>query len=157
MSGLFVTAAVGDRWRSPELRLDERSTEVTAWAGYVFPLFSDEEFARRAGFPAIPIPGELVLLLLGGLAEQTGAFDETTIALTALDGVRFQRPCLVGDRIRLEMEVAGKELSASGRRGFVTFAWTCLNQRDETVLEARATLAFRTGQEDAGQPGPASR
>jgi acyl dehydratase len=92
----------------------------------------------------VPLPGELVLLLLGGLAEQTGVFDETTLALTGLDAVRFRTPCLPGDRIRLEMEVVAKELSGSGRRGFLTLAWTCSNQRGETVLDARATLAFRT-------------
>src|SRR5205823_1652627 len=98
-------AALGDRWSSPELGLDRRCREVTAWAGYVFPLFRDEEFARRAGFAGIPLPGELLLLLLGGLAEQTGVFDETTLALTGLDKVRFLTPCLVGDSVRLEMEV----------------------------------------------------
>lgn len=118
---------------------------MTAWAGYVFPLFHDAAFAHRAGFGAIPVPGELVLLLLGGLAEQAGVFDETTLALTGLDEVRFRTPCHVGDTIRLEMEVVGRELSSSGRRGFLTFAWTCFNQRGDTVLEARATLAFRTG------------
>jgi acyl dehydratase len=118
---------------------------VTAWAGYVFPLFHDESFAHRAGFSAIPLPGELVLLLMGGLAEQTGVFDDTTLALTGLDAVRFRTPCHAGDTIRLEMEAVAKELSSSGRRGFLTFGWTCLNQRGETVIEARATLAFRTG------------
>lgn len=147
MSGTFERAAVGDRWISPELTLDERCREVTAWAGYVFPLFSDEGFARRAGFAGVPVPGELVLLLLGGLAERTGAFDEATLALTGLNVVRFRTPCLVGDTIRLEMEVVGKELSNSRRRGFLTFAWTCRNQREETVLSAEATLAFRTDQE----------
>jgi len=147
MSGTFERAAVGDRWISPELTLDERCREVTAWAGYVFPLFSDEGFARRAGFAGVPVPGELVLLLLGGLAERTGAFDEATLALTGLNVVRFRTPCLVGDTIRLEMEVVGKELSNSRRRGFLRFAWTCRNQREETVLSAEATLAFRTDQE----------
>ena len=147
MSGTFERAAVGDRWISPELTLDERCREVTAWAGYVFPLFSEEGFARRAGFAGVPVPGELVLLLLGGLAERTGAFDEATLALTGLNVVRFRTPCLVGDTIRLEMEVVGKELSNSRRRGFLRFAWTCRNQREETVLSAEATLAFRTDQE----------
>ena len=144
MRGTFERAALGDRWISPELKLDERWREVIAWAGYVFPLFSDEEFARRAGFAGVPVPGELVLLLLGGLAERTGAFDEATLALTGLNAVRFRTPCLVGDTIRLEMEVVGKELSNSRRRGFLTLAWTCRNQREETVLSAEATLAFRT-------------
>jgi acyl dehydratase len=43
------------------------------------------------------------------------------------------------------MELMRKDLSESGRRGFVTFAWVCRNQRGEAVLEALATLAFRTG------------
>lgn len=148
--GTFETVQPGDRWRSPELVLREDAAEVTAWAGYVFPLFTDVDFARRAGFPGRPLPGELVLLLLGGLAEQTGVFDETTIALIGMDGVRFLKPCVPGDTIRLEMEVTGKELSGSGRRGFVTFAWTCTNQRDERVLEASATLAFRTSPAGGG-------
>jgi acyl dehydratase len=133
------------RWDSPEYTLDERADAITAWAGYVFPLFTDEAFARRAGFAGRPVPGELVLLVLGGLAEQTGVFDETTLALTGLDSVRFLTPALVGDTVRLVMEVSEKRQSDSGRRGFVTFAWTCRNQRDEVVLEALATLVFRTG------------
>ena len=142
--GVGSGVEVGDRWTSPELTLDDRCREVTAWAGYVFPLFSDEAFAHQAGFSAIPVPGELVLLLMGGLAEQTGAFDETTLALIGLDEVRFRRPCHAGDTIRLEMEVVAREPSSSGR-GSLTFAWTCVNQRGDTVVQARATLAFRTG------------
>lgn len=118
---------------------------MTAWAGYVHPLFTDEAYWRGAGFPGRPVPGELTLLLLGGLAEQTGVFDDTTLALTGFEAVRFLKPAVVGDAIRLDMQVIRKELSELGRRGFVTFAWECRNQREEVVVEALATLAFRTG------------
>ena len=109
----------------------------------MFALFTDEAFARSVGFAGIPVPGEMVLLLLGGLAEGTGIFDDSTLAMSQLDNVRFRKPCMVGDSIHLDMVVARKDLSASGRRGFMTFAWTCRNQHDETVLEAEVTFAFR--------------
>jgi acyl dehydratase len=141
-AGTFDALQPGDRWTSPEFALGEDAAGVTAWAGYTFALFTDEAFARQAGFPGRPVPGELILLLLGGLAEQTGVFDESTLALTGLESVHFKQPCVVGDSIHLEMEVIRKELSGSGRRGFITFAWTCFNQRGDPVLEAEATLAF---------------
>jgi acyl dehydratase len=140
----FEALQPGDRRQSPEFALGEDAAGVTAWAGYTFALFTDEAFARRAGFPGRPVPGELILLLLGGLAEQTGVFDESTLALTGLEAVRFKQPCVIGDSIHLQMEVIRKQLSGSGRRGFITFAWSCLNQRSEVVLEAEATLSFRT-------------
>jgi acyl dehydratase len=143
LSGLFERARIGERWRTARFTLDEHAREVTAWAGYEFALFTDEAFAHSVGFAGVPVPGEMVLLLLGGLAEGTGIFDDTTLAMTRLDNVRFVKPCMLGDSIHLDMEVARKEISASGRRGFMTFAWTCLNQHDETVLEALATFAFR--------------
>ena len=145
MSSTFERVAVGDRWRSPEFVLGDDAESMTAWAGYVHPLFTDENYWRRAGLPGRPLPGELILLLLGGLAEQTGVFDDTTLALAGFEAVRFLKPVVVGDAIRLDMGVTRKNLSESGRRGFVTFAWECRNQRDELVLDALATLAFMTG------------
>jgi hypothetical protein len=41
------------------------------------------------------------------------------------------------------MEVSDKRLSSSGRRGFLTFNWTC-SKGDEIVLETQATFVFRT-------------
>jgi acyl dehydratase len=145
LTSTFERVAVGDRWRSPELVLGDEAARITARAGYVHPLFTDEAYWRSAGFSGRPVPGELTLLLMGGLAEQTGVFDETTLALTGFEAVRFLKPAVVGDAIRLEMEVTRKHLSESGRRGFVTFAWECRNLRGEVVLEALATLAFRIG------------
>lgn len=116
-------------------------------AGYVHPMFAGETHAGPStAVTGRPIPGELTLLFLGGLAERTDVFDDTTLALVSLDAVEFRTPALIGDTIRLEMEVTGKRRSESRRRGFVTFAWTCGNQRGEIVLTARATFAFRTAE-----------
>jgi acyl dehydratase len=139
---------VGSRVTTPGRTIsDGAASTIVAMAGYTHPMFTDPTYiARSTSFTGRPIPGELSLLFLGGMAEQTGLFDETTLALVALDAVEFKTPALVGDTIHLEIEVSDKRRSPSGRRGFITFAWTCRNQRDEIVLTARATLAFRTAE-----------
>ena len=147
----FERLTVGDRFVTPERTISEDATDVIRYAGYTHPIFTDPaHVARSTSFAGRPIPGELSLLFLGGLAEQTDVFDETTLALVSLDAVEFTAPALIGDTIRLEMEVSAKTRSASGRRGFVTFAWTCRNQRGEIVLTATARFAFSTSERGDG-------
>ena len=140
----YERLTIGARFVTPSRAITaEAASQIVRVAGYAHPLFASlASGARDAG---ALIPGELTLLLLGGLAEQTDAFDETTLALVALDAVEFRAPARTGETIRLEMEVTAKRLSASGSRGFVTFSWTCLNESGGVVLTARATFAFRTG------------
>lgn len=137
---------VGSRVVTPGRTIsDGAASLMIGLAGYTHPMFNDATYlAGSAIFAGRPIPGELTLLFLGGLAEQTGLFDDTTLALVSLGDVEFKTPALVGDTIRLEMEVGDKRRSAGGSRGFVTFAWTCRNQRDEIVLTAHAVFAFAT-------------
>lgn len=139
---------VGSRFTTPDRMISEDvASRIVDMAGYTHPMFRDAAYvADSTTFKGRPIPGELSILFLGGLAEQTGVFDETTLALVSLDGVEFKTPALIGDTIHLEMEVSDKRRSRGGTRGFITFAWTCRNQRDEIVLTARATLAFRTAE-----------
>lgn len=148
----FERLTVGDRFTTPDRTISEDAATIIRLAGYTHPIFTDPaHVARSTTFAGRPIPGELTLLFLGGLAEQTGVFDETTLALVSLDAVEFKTPALLGDTIRLEMEVSEKQRSASGRRGFVTFAWTCRDQRAEIVLTARAVFAFRTAEDQEGE------
>ena len=144
MDGFFDRLTVGARFTTPLRTVtSDDASEIVRRAGYTHPLFA----SLAGGTPSADaiVPGQLTLLLIGGLAEQTDAFDETTLALVGLDAVEFRSPARVGDAIRLEMEVAEKRLSSSGKRGLVTFAWTCKDGTDRVVLTARATFAFRIG------------
>ena len=136
--------ALGARFVTPPRIISaEDARDIVRLAGYTHPMFA---WAMDGASPAEgPIPGQLTLLLLGGMAEQTDLFDATTLALVGLDAVEFKTPARCGDSLHLAMEVVDKRLSASGRRGFVTFAWTCRDQSDGIVLTARATFAFRMG------------
>ena len=141
---LFDRLTIGARFVTPSRTIaSDDASEIVGRAGYTHPMFA--ALARGAAPAEAIVPGQLTLLLIGGLAEQTEAFDETTLALVALDGVEFRSPARTGDVLRLEMEVTEKRLSTSGSRGFVTFAWTCKDGGDRVVLTARATFVFRTG------------
>jgi acyl dehydratase len=140
----FDRLTIGARSVTPSRTVSaDDASEIVRRAGYTHPMFGP--LATGAAAADAVIPGELTLLLLGGLAEQTEVFDETTLALVSLDGIEFRSPAKIGDRIHLEMEVTDKRLSTSGRRGFVTFAWTCVDGSSRVILTARATFAFRAG------------
>lgn len=140
----FDRFEIGDVVTAPARSIDGDALDVVrGFAGYVHPLFNDEGYARAAGFATVPLPGELVLFLLGGMAEQSDVFDDSTIALTRLDDVRFTGAVHVGDTIALVMEVIAKRRSTSGRRGSLTLRWRCTNQDDVDIVRADATLLFR--------------
>ena len=143
--GTYDDLPVGQRVTSPARSLgDDEARAVVAALGYTHPLFADPAYAREhTPFAATPLPGEVTLALMGGLAEQTDVFDDSVVALVGLDQVRFVNPAFPGDLLHLEMEVTRKQPSASGRRGVVTFAWRCVKADGTLVAEASAALLFR--------------
>lgn len=142
--GTYDLLSVGDRLSAPAATIPADAREVARTVGgYTHPLFTDDEWVRdHSPFATGPVPGEFVLFLLGGMAERSGAFDDTTIALVGLDDVRFSAPAFPGDDINLTMEAVGKELSGSGRRGSVRLRWTCTKADGTEVLSAIATFLF---------------
>jgi acyl dehydratase len=87
----------------------------------------------------------VTLALAGGLAEQAGVFDESVVALAGFEEVRFPAAALVGDTIRLDMELLAKRRSSSSGRGVLRFRWCCRNQDDAVVLVAEASMVVRAG------------
>jgi acyl dehydratase len=134
---------VGARFTTPSRTIDEETVRtLIEIGGYTHPLFTDAEFAAASAFGRTPLPGQAALLLMGGFVEQSGRFDDTVVALTGLDGVRFLAPAFEGDTLRVVVEIAGKEPSGSGKRGTLVMTWTCLNQRDEEIVSATARMLF---------------
>lgn len=141
MVSTFERMEVGSSAVSPmrQITADDLDAMV-AVGGYTHPLFTDPAYAARSPFGQRPVPGQGLMLLMGGLAEQTGVFDDTTIGLVRFDVVRFLAPAFAGDTVRLDMEVVVKERDRAGR-GVLVFAW--LLHRDETLLvEAIARMLF---------------
>lgn len=139
--GTYRNLSLGQKIVTPAKTVTPATaTIMTGLGGYTHPMFNDEEYAKAMPFGGMVIPGEMTLFLMGGLAEQSGIFDETVIGLVGLDKIRFKTPACAGDTLRLEMQVAAKRETSKGDKGLVTFGWVCRNQRQETVLEAEATF-----------------
>ena len=117
-------------------------TDAVALAGYVHPLFTDPAHAEASPFGTRPAPGALLLLLLGGLAEQTPLFDEHVVALVGFDEVRFLAPAVAGTRLRGRFEVLDREPAASGNGGMVRWRWSAVDDADGREL-CRLIARFR--------------
>lgn len=137
----FEDLTVGDTFTTPSVTVGEHdAAALVKLGGYIHPLFTDPEFAAASPFGRAPLPGQAVLLLMGGLVEQSERFDETTIALLGFEDVRFRKPAFSGDALAVEVTVLAKE-----PRGVLIMSWECRNDTSETVCEARARMLFRVG------------
>jgi len=112
--------------------------------GYPHPLFHPTPEQRAQGQGA-PLMGQGVLLLAGGLAEQTGTLDDA-IALLGFSDVSFRTMLRAGASVRLVMDHLSTTPTSSGKRRS-EYRWTVLDDSDGVVLEATAVL-LRTPLED---------
>ena len=101
------------------------------------PLHQDAGYARARGFDGVIAHGLYGLALMEGLNTELGLYRHSSIASLGWDGVRFLRPVIAGDTVRVRFEFTGKRASSRPGRGNVTEALRLLNQRDECVIEAR--------------------
>jgi len=142
--GTFDALDLGERFETPSGAITEDDLDaLVRIGGYTHPLFTDAAFAAVSRFGKRPVPGQALLLVMGGLVEQSDRFDDTVIALTGFDEVRFTSPCFPGDEVRVEIEVLDKE--PRDGRGTLVMAWRALTGGAEptTLCEARARMLFR--------------
>ena len=144
----FESLDVGSTFSTPARELsDHDARALTGLGGYTHPLFTDASYAAASPFGRSPLPGQALLLLMGGLVEQSGVFDETVIALVGLDRVRFRAPAFPGDTVQVEVTVVDKQPKPDGHRGLLIMSWTCLNSSGDTLVEAEASMLLRTDTE----------
>lgn len=142
--GSFQDLSPGVTFTTPGIHIDDDdASALIRIGGYTHPLFTDPAYAAASPFGRSPLPGEAVLHLMGGAVEQSGRFDETVVALTGFDGVRFWAPAFGGDTLYVVVEVTGRQVRPSGKRGEVTMSWRCRNERGEMLVEANVTMLFR--------------
>lgn len=107
---------------------------VVTLAGYTHPLFADR---TTGGTGDRPLPGQGVLLLMGGLVEQSGLLDDA-VALLEMREVRFHRMVTAGSRLRVEIE-RGAQRTTPGGRLLVDYTWTAVDG-DEPVATADVVM-----------------
>lgn len=118
---------------------------IVTTGGYTHPLFRPNS-ERSADEGTTPLPGQGVLLLMGGLLEQSGILDHG-IALLELKSVRFFQMVREGAVIRVEVEEL--ESSATSRGKVVQhYQWTVVDENNERIAQVQAVmLVHATGDE----------
>ena len=122
----------------------ELATTLVESGGYTHPLFHPDDPATR------PLPGQAVLLLMGGLVEQSGVLDHA-IALLEIRRTRFTAMVRPGTRLRVEVEAGPAEPDGRGRaRQEVT--WTGYDDdKDEAVATAEVLMLVRETDEEGAR------
>ena len=83
------------------------------------PLHLDAAYAKSRGFPAVIAHGLFGLSLMEGLKSKLKLYDETSVASLGWDDVRFKRPVIAGDRLRVRFRFAEKRPTSTAARGIV--------------------------------------
>ena len=96
------------------------------------PLHLDEAFPKGSPFKTRVPHGLCIMSIATGLIDRLGVVSCTALACMEINWT-FLKPVLIGDTIRVVMEVLEKKESKRGDRGVVSFEMRVLNQRDESV------------------------
>ena len=142
VSGGFVAPlAVGEKFRTPAVEITETMrADIVRIGGFTHPLFTRPDDVRLP--TGSPLPGQAVLLLMGGLVEQSGRLADA-IVLLGMSDVRFRRPAVAGNRVTVRVEVLAQTGHRSGNV-VQTMRWQAVDI-DDVLVEATVEMLVRPG------------
>lgn len=127
----------GDSFVTPAVEVTEQLRgEVVRIGGFTHPLFTRPAEVRLP--QGSPLPGQAVLLLMGGLVEQSGRLDDA-IALLGMRDVRFRRPAVAGTLMHVRVEVVSQTAHSPGR-AVREMGWAAITAEGETLAEATVQM-----------------
>jgi len=119
--------------------------DVVAFAGLsgdYNPLHTDAEFGKQTPFGERIAHGMLIAAMSTGMANWTGIFEGTTLALLE-QIIRYKGAAKFGDTVHLELEVLEKKPTSKPDRGVVRFAARVRNQREEIIVDGEWALLMK--------------
>jgi len=137
---------LGDTFVSQARTVTE--TDVVNFAGLsgdFNPLHTDEQFGQTTPFGGRIAHGMLVAAMATGMANWTGVFEGTTIALME-QVIQYKGAVKFGDTIHLELRVAEKKETSKADRGILIVGTQVCNQDGKAVIEGRWTLMMKRDQ-----------
>ncbi len=144
----FDEFEIGDCYDSQGRTVTE--ADVVSFAGLsgdFNPLHTDAEFGRKTPFGERIAHGMLIMAMATGMANWTGIFEGTTIALME-QLIRYKGAVKFGDTVHLQLEVLEKKPTSKPDRGVVRFAARMINQGDQVVVDSEWTLLMKRQQSD---------
>lgn len=109
--------------------------------GYQVPIFLDDAYARSKDMPGRICPSHLIMSF--STAMTGDLFQDSIIALMAIENARFLAVVRPGDTIRTEVEVLEKRETSKPDRGIVVFRDHVYNQHGTEVFRNDKTALIR--------------
>ncbi|SDJ16647.1 MaoC family dehydratase [Salipiger marinus] len=144
MSLYYEDVTTGSRHVTPEHEIT--TADIAAFCRLTrdfHPLHTDDAYARAQGFPGIIAHGLYGLALMEGLKTELRLYEESSIASLGWNEVRFVRPILAGDVVRVEMEFTAKRQSGSRPAGIITEAVRLLRGEEDLLISAEHISLIR--------------
>lgn len=139
----FEDLVVGSCYVSGVRKVSEADLLMFAdLSGDHHPIHVDADFAARSRFGQRILHGPFGVAVAIGLFGEFDELREASIALTDIREWRFHAPVFVGDDLHLEMLIARKQLSRSGRQGHVERQMKLINQSGDVVQSGSMGLLF---------------
>jgi len=138
----FEDFQINSTFTSPARTVTESDIVFFSYlSGEWSPLHTDVEYASKTLFRGRIAQGMLILAIASGLIFRTGILDPPYLkALYSIEEVRFRKPVMIGDTIRVQLEVSSKNDRDSD--GIVGFKMQVINQRNEVVVEGTINLLY---------------
>jgi acyl dehydratase len=139
----FEQFNIGDTFESQARTVNESDVaQFAGLSGDFNPLHTDAEFAKTTPFGQRIAHGMLVMAMATGMANWTGVFEGTTIAL-AEQQIKYRGAVMFGDTIHLVLTVAEKKETSKADRGVVKFDANVIKQDGAAVIEGQWTLLMK--------------
>jgi acyl dehydratase len=133
ITGYYDDLEIGQKFESGGRTITESYVLSFAMlSGDWHPLHTDAAYAKKNRFGERISHGMLTLAVVTGLMTLS---QDSVEAFYGMDKVRFLRPVLFGDTIRLETEIA-EMVPSTDSNGMVAVKVTVVNHHNETVLAA---------------------
>jgi acyl dehydratase len=117
----FEQFNLGDTFASQARTVTEADVvNFAGLSGDFNPLHTDEEFGKATPFGGRIAHGMLVAAMATGMANWTGVFEGTTLALME-QVIQYRGAVKFGDTVHLELKVSDKKETSKPDRGVVVF------------------------------------
>ena len=139
----FDQFQLGDTFSSQARTVTEADVvNFAGLSGDFNPLHTDAEFGKSTPFGDRIAHGMLVAAMATGMANWTGIFEGTTVALME-QVIQYKGAVKFGDTVHLELRVAEKKETSKLDRGVVVFETHVCNQDNQAVIEGKWTLLMK--------------
>lgn len=98
----------------------------------LFADFENSELSKK--YTSQPFPGQYILFLAGGLAEEDENLPKDIIAMSSIENLNFYTPGLIGDRIYLKASIDSMDDKK------YTYSWEIFNGENFKLLDCKVNF-----------------